>query len=241
VEIELPEGTTATVLPGAPPGEPEPTATPASQRGVRSSPTTTGNVRIGIIKTGDRQTAFPGDNLTYTYLVSNEGDVPLTNISVTDNKAGPPVYISGDVNEDGILDIDEIWIFNAVYTVEDDETGHLTNTAVASGTGPDNQSASASASATVNITDIIVAITSLEVGQVVGRDVIVSGTVNDPSLTQAVLTLNGSSRDISVVDGQFSETLELADGVNVITVTVTKAPDITRSDTVRLEPEAGEK
>jgi hypothetical protein len=243
VEVELAEGERTTVSPGEPPGPPEPTATTATQRGVRLSPTPTiAVVKIGIIKTCDHQSAFPGDNLTYTYLVSNEGDVPLANISLTDNKAGPPEYISGDENTEGSLDNNETWVFTAVYTVKDDETGQLSNEAIVTGTGPGSQPASASASVTVNITDIIVAITSLEAGEVVGQTVIVSGTVNDPSITEAVLMSNGSPRYISVVDGQFSESVELSPDVTyIITVTVTKYPDITRSDSIKLEPESGGK
>ncbi len=214
-----------------------------TQREPTISPTPTPDIAaIGIDKTCDRQTAFPGDNLTYVYYVSNEGDVPLANVTVTDDKAGQPVYADGDDNSDGILDEGEYWIFTVEYTVKDDETGQLTNTAVASGTGPDGQPATAPASVTVNVIEIIVEITSLEAGQVVGESVIVSGTVNDPSITQAVLTVNSLSRDIDIIDGQFSETVDLFSGVtNVITVTVTKYPDIVRVDTRILEPESGGK
>jgi ferric-dicitrate binding protein FerR (iron transport regulator) len=45
VEVELPEGTTSTVLPGAPPGEPEPTATTPNYRGELSSTTPTATER----------------------------------------------------------------------------------------------------------------------------------------------------------------------------------------------------
>lgn len=237
VEVELPEGTTATVLPGEPPRGPVLMSTVTQKGALPSSTSTTDIVKIGIDKTCDRQTAFPGDNLTYTYAVSNAGDVPLSSITVTDNKAGQVTYVSGDDDADGSLDEGETWVFGAVYPVKDDEIGLLTNTAVASGTAPDRQPATASASAMVKIIDIIVEITSLTPDQVVGRNTIVSGTVNDPSITRAVLTLNGSPRDVNVVKGQFSESVELADGVNVITVTVSKYPDITRSASVRLEPE----
>jgi len=238
VEVDLEEGERTTVEPGEPPAPPEPTATP--QRG---SPTPTQDiVEIGLEKTCNNQSAFPGDNLTYIYRVSNDGDVPLSNITVTDNKAGQPAYADGDDNSDGILDEGEMWIFTADYTVKGDEAGLLTNTATASGTGPGGQPASDSALLSVTITDIVVEITSLTPGEVVGNTIIVAGTVNDPSITEAVLTVNSTSWDIDVIEGQFSETVELAGGVtNVITVTVTKAPDITRSATVMLEPEPGGK
>ena len=240
VEVELEEGERTTVEPGEPPAPPEPTATPTPQRG--SATPTQDIVEIGLEKTCDQQSAFPGDNLTYIYRVSNEGDVPLSNVTVTDNKAGQPAYADGDDNSDGILDEGELWIFTAEYTVKGDEAGLLTNTATASGTGPGGQPAADSVSVTVIITDIVVEITSLTPGEVVGNTIIVAGTVNDPSITEAVLTVNSTSRDIEVIDGDFSESVELDPGVtNVITVTVTKAPDIIRSDMRILEPESGGK
>jgi len=242
VEVELNEGERTTVEPGEPPAQPEPTAT-ATQRAPTISPTPTPDtVAIGLGKTCNQQSAFPGDNLTYIYYVSNEGDVPLADVNVTDDKAGQPVYVDGDDNADGILDEDEMWIFTAEYTVKGDEAGLLRNTATAAGTGPDGQPASDSDTVTVNITDIIVEITSFTQDQVVGQNIIISGTVNDHSITEAVLTLNGSPLDIDVIDGQFSESVELNPGVTyTITVTVTKPPDITRSATVILEPESGGK
>lgn len=240
VEVILPEGTISTVKPGEPPAPPEPTAT--TGRVVPPSETTMPSIAaIGVVKTCDKETAFPGDNLTYTYLVTNEGDVPLENVAVNDNKAGQPSYADGDDNSDGILDLSETWIYTAAYTVKDDEAVLLTNTATASGTGHSGQPATASASVTINVTDIIVEITSPGAGQMVGQNIIVAGTVNDPLITQALLTVNSSSRTIDVVDGHFSESVELAGGTNVITVTVTKAPDITRSATVTLEPDTGGK
>ncbi len=113
----------------------------------------------------------------------------------------------------------------------------MTNRATASGIGPDNKKPTAVDTATVDVTNIVVKITNLEPDEVVARNVTVSGTVNDPSITRAVMTVNGSPRNIDVIDGQFSAVVELADGTNVITVTVTKAEGITRSASVSLEPE----
>lgn len=55
-----------------------------------------------------------GNTVTWTYVVTNPGNVPLSNIVVTDNIAGVnPVYVSGDTNEDGILQVGETWIYEA--------------------------------------------------------------------------------------------------------------------------------
>jgi hypothetical protein len=260
VEVTLTAGTQTTVLPGETPGKPEPIVTPAngntpttppptsstpsptpSPSPTPTSPPTTAPVtaKMGIVVTCDRQSAFPGDTVTYQYRVGNEGDVSLSGITVTDDRAGSPTYLSGDSNANNILDVTEIWLFSVDYTIKNEEIGQLTNHATASGKGPGNQSAVASGAVTINITDIIVQITNLQNDTLVERNITVAGTVNDPSITQAVLTLNGANMNIAVVNGRFSSTLELAIGNNDIVVTVTKAGGITRHAAVSLVPDSG--
>lgn len=56
-----------------------------------------------------------GDPVTWTYTVRNTGDLPLSNIVVTDNIAGVnPTYVSGDTNGNSILELTEIWLYQAV-------------------------------------------------------------------------------------------------------------------------------
>ena len=55
-----------------------------------------------------------GGTVTWTYVVTNPNTIPLYNIVVTDNRTGVnPVYVSGDVNGDNVLQPDEIWIYRA--------------------------------------------------------------------------------------------------------------------------------
>ena len=69
--------------------------------------------------------------LTYTYLVSNSGNVLLSNVGVSDNKCAHVNYNSGD-NGNNLLDPGETWTFTCTYSPSF-SSKQLTNTAKASG------------------------------------------------------------------------------------------------------------
>jgi lipocalin len=106
---------------------------------------------IAIAKAANCTEAHEGDEITYTYNVTNTGSTPLSNVSVSDDKAGDAAYESGDTNDDDKLDVDETWIFTATYTVTDEDTDPLVNVATASGTDASGETVSAQASASVAI------------------------------------------------------------------------------------------
>jgi len=72
---------------------------------------------IHLIKKSNKSvlSAF-GGIVTYTYTVTNPGTVPLSNVSVTDDKCSLPIYspgsIFGDLNKNNLLESNETWIFN---------------------------------------------------------------------------------------------------------------------------------
>ncbi len=70
-----------------------------------------------------------GDDVTWTYEVTNEGDVPLENVVVTDDQGVIPVFQSGDTNDDDILDLNETWIYEVEATVDFDFCGQYANIA----------------------------------------------------------------------------------------------------------------
>ena len=83
--------------------------------------------------------ALPGDEVIYRYILSNADNVPLTDITLTDDVVGDITsLLTGDFDEDGVLDVGEVWVYEAVYvvTTADAELGLVENTVVARGSGP---------------------------------------------------------------------------------------------------------
>lgn len=58
-----------------------------------------------------------GSSVYWTYVVSNTGEAPLNSVVVTDNVQGVlPIYVSGDTNSNSILEVGEIWYYQATGT-----------------------------------------------------------------------------------------------------------------------------
>jgi uncharacterized repeat protein (TIGR01451 family) len=88
------------------------------------------NPGINVVKTASVETVPPGGgSVTYTYVVTNTGDVPLSDVSVSDDKCSPVSYVSGDANDDDFLGLSETWTFSCTTTITTDTT----NTGTATG------------------------------------------------------------------------------------------------------------
>jgi hypothetical protein len=78
------------------------------------------NPKIAIDKV-TKSTPAQGDGLlipkdsaiSWIYTVTNTGNVPLSDVKVTDDKGVVPVYQSGDTNLDGKLGLTESWVYSA--------------------------------------------------------------------------------------------------------------------------------
>ncbi|HEU0022490.1 MAG TPA: hypothetical protein VFR55_12595, partial [Dehalococcoidia bacterium] len=79
---------------------------------------------------GPNDTGVPkiavGDEVTWTYTVTSTGNVPLADVFVEDDNGTPntsddfsPTFVSGDVNGNDLLDLDEIWEYTASDTAID--------------------------------------------------------------------------------------------------------------------------
>jgi uncharacterized repeat protein (TIGR01451 family) len=90
---------------------------------------------IHVVKTGPA-IAHVGDKVTYTFTVTNTGDIALSSLTVKDNIADNGVYQSGDTNNNGLLDLSETWIYKADYTIPADQTADVINTVSACGLDP---------------------------------------------------------------------------------------------------------
>ncbi len=58
-----------------------------------------------------------GGEAQFKYEITNTGDVALSNIVVTDDRIASLTFVGGDTDNDGMLDVGEIWIYTASETV----------------------------------------------------------------------------------------------------------------------------
>ena len=77
-----------------------------------------------------------GSTATFEYVVSNTGTVPLEEVSVVDDQGVTVTFQSGDTNNDGLLDVDETWVYTGSTVVT---AGQYTNIATAEGTDSTGQ------------------------------------------------------------------------------------------------------
>lgn len=92
-----------------------------------------------------------GESVTYTYTVTNTGDIQLTDIQLTDDKV-TPMYQGGDTDSDDILNLTETWTYTATSSPL---THTVTNTATVQGTDPLELTVSSADSATVVVTVLV--------------------------------------------------------------------------------------
>jgi uncharacterized repeat protein (TIGR01451 family) len=111
---------------------------------------------IALRKSASASTVHRGDLVTYTFVVSNAGDSPVSNVSVVDDKCKPLSSPSGDVNGNTKLEVGELW----TYTCTQALTATTTNVAKANGKHQlDNPVAEKTSTATVTVIDPSIAIT----------------------------------------------------------------------------------
>lgn len=74
-----------------------------------------------------------GGNINFTYKVNNPGVVPLSDVTVTDNKCSNMSSKLGDTNGNNLLDTSEVWIYTCAMFLKETTTNTATVTAFSNG------------------------------------------------------------------------------------------------------------
>jgi hypothetical protein len=103
------------------------------------------NPVLDIVKDGPH-TANVSDTVVYTFTVkhadTSDGS-PVSDVTVSDDIAGPGNYVRGDTNTNHELDAGENWVYTATYTIQPTDSDPLTNTATVEGEGRDGNTVTA--------------------------------------------------------------------------------------------------
>lgn len=103
-------------------------------RGTCTSSTSSSSSDIKVKKSASKTKLQSGpDKVTFTYKVTNEGSVPLTDVSLKDDKCDNIDSISGDDNNDDKLDVNEEWKYRCTKTIKKTETNIATAKGTANG------------------------------------------------------------------------------------------------------------
>ena len=70
-----------------------------------------------------------GGAVTWTYVVTNTGNIPILQVALIDDRGVVPSFVSGDANADARLDVGETWTYTASGTAQ---AGQYQNTATVS-------------------------------------------------------------------------------------------------------------
>ncbi|NYT02350.1 MAG: hypothetical protein GKC10_06320 [Methanosarcinales archaeon] len=81
------------------------------------------DAELFLEKTSDKsgEQVSPGEEITYSYYITNEGNINLTAILISDDQVPSIDYISGDENGDLWLNLSETWIYEGRYRVRDSD------------------------------------------------------------------------------------------------------------------------
>jgi len=145
--------------------------------------------KYGIIISPTPNQPMPGDKIQYIFEVHNTGMQTISNINITDPLLdGSIVYQSGDVDGDGKLDIDEIWIYYADLTLTQSmiDNGFVDNRAIVTGINPSGTTLSDVSDDPNNPTDVDIEgdgepddITHTPIPQVEQLELLKTGVFND--------------------------------------------------------------
>ncbi len=146
-----------------------------------------------------------GGSETYTYTVTNPGNVPLSNVSVSDNTCSPVTFVGGDTNTNSLLDTSETWTFACTMNI----TANTTNIATATGTA-NGTTVSAQAQASVTVQTAQTVVQTLTVTKVVSP-------ASDPGTFN--LLIDGTTEASSVGNGGTTGPVQVTAGPHTVSET----------------------
>ncbi|MBF4570845.1 DUF11 domain-containing protein [Plantibacter sp. VKM Ac-2880] len=196
---------------GTPPGSTTPiTSTPSTT----TTPVEAADPSLTVDKSAspDGASTFTvGRTITYSFLVTNTGNVPLDDISIDETAFDGSGQISEAVCPPARLAVADTVTCTASYTVTqaDVDNGGITNTAIANGTPPGSATPVPSNPDTV----VVPAPNSPSMTIVKSADPASAGKVGDTITYTFVLTNTGNVTltDVTVNEGEFSGTGELSE------------------------------
>ncbi|MBW6467738.1 MAG: DUF11 domain-containing protein [Coriobacteriia bacterium] len=157
-----------------------------------------------------------GEAIEYTVLVTNTGDAALHNLTVNDPMlpglapvlGTDAVHNVGDIDNDGVLDVMEMWYFTGSYTVTESDIDNgpegytmLTNTVTADTDETDPETASADVMLDIAFSSLTIAKSVLPGA---GYDTPDQAT---PFIIRVVNEERGYSTDVVLTDGQAVEVM----------------------------------
>ncbi len=84
---------------------------------------------IKVLKSATPRVLSTGPGaVVYTYTVTNIGDTAMNTITLTDNKCSQVIFVSGDTNNDSILDKTETWTYSCTSVLSETTTNIATAT-----------------------------------------------------------------------------------------------------------------
>ena len=105
---------------------------------------------IAIDKTPSVTEAVVGQTMTYTFLVTNPGQVPLSSVVVTDNRCSPVLFADGDTNSNSTLEVGETWRYTCTQ-VQTGDASTLTNVGTVKAVDPAGATVTASDTVTIGL------------------------------------------------------------------------------------------
>ena len=179
---------------------------------------------IEVTKTPKAQTVVSGEDVSFTLTVTNTGDVPLSDVTLTDLACDTLTGPVGDENSNNILETTETWVYACTVN---NVTGAFTNTVSVTGTPPvgeivtDDDEADVTVSILTDLTKNLVADslwTTINPKATVGEIVTYAVTLSIPA--------GGLMSDMTLTD-ELDHGLAFVDCESIIPETDTVTTDIT--------------